>query len=115
MIALVSKEEGDALINEVIGIVGVLGLTSLLFGLRHLILPSERADKRRYITPIADRENHELDKRTVEDDAWLLWAPDPEIDVRLDRSQSHLPRGERRKGHPVDEGREDRTIGGEIR
>jgi hypothetical protein len=103
------------LINEVMGIVGAIGLTFLLFGLRHLILPSERAKKRRYITPIADRENHELNKKTVEDDAWLLWAPGLETDVRVDRSQSHLPGGERRKARRHDEGREDRTIGGEIR
>jgi hypothetical protein len=101
--------------NEVIGIVGVLGLTFLLFGLRYLIMPSERANKRRRATPMTRRENHELNKKTVEDDAWLLWAPGLQTDASVARGQSHEPRGERRKGPRYDERRDDRTIRGEIR
>ena len=101
--------------NEIIGIVGAIGLTLLLFVLRHFILPSERANKRRCVTPMTHRENHELDKITVEDDAWLLRAPDLEGEIRVDIGQSHEPRGQRRKGPGSDERRDDRTIGGEIR
>jgi hypothetical protein len=112
---LSQKEEGDAMTNEMIGIVGAIGLTFLLFVLRHFILPSERANKRRRVTPMTHRENHELKKIIVEDDAWLLWAPDIEVESRTARGQSNEPRGQRRKGPGSAERRDDRTIGGEIR
>jgi hypothetical protein len=98
MIVLVSKEEGDAMTNELIGIVGALVLTFLLFVLRHFILPSERGNKHRHITPMAHRENHELNEKAVEDDAWLLWAPGDEAESSVDRGQSHEPRGGGEKG-----------------
>jgi hypothetical protein len=105
--------------NEIIGIVGAIGLTFLLFVLRHFILPSNlpsgRANKRRRATPMTHREKHELNKTTVEDDAWLLRVPDLEVESRPARGQSSEPRGQRRKGPGSDEGRDDRTIGGEIR
>lgn len=101
--------------NEIIGIVGVLGLTLLLFVLRHLILPSERANKQRYVTPMSHREPHELNKTTVNDDAWLLWTPDLETDVRFDRGQSYERRRQQGRALRFDERRDDRINGGEIR
>lgn len=65
--------------NEIIGIVSAIALTALLFGLRHLLLPSERGKERRDVPapPPLHRGNHELNRKTVEDDAWLLWRPEP--------------------------------------
>ena len=103
------------MINEILGIVSAIGLTFLLFGLRHLILPSERANKRRRVTPMMHRERHELNKTTFEDDAWLLWAPDIEVESRTARGQSNGPREQRRKEPRNHERRDDRAIGGEIR
>lgn len=75
--------------NEIIGIVGAIVLTFLLFVLRHFILTLGRSKKRRHVTPMARRENRELNKRDVEDDAWLLWAADLETEVRVNRGQTH--------------------------
>ena len=79
--------------NEIIGIVGAIVLTFLLFVLRHFILTLGRSKKRRYVTPMTRRENRELNKRDVEDDAWLLWVPDLETEVRADRGQTREARG----------------------
>jgi len=79
--------------NEIIGVVGVLVLTFLLFVLRHFILTLGRSKKRRSVASMARRENRELNKRDVEDDAWLLWAADHETEVRVDRGQTHQARG----------------------
>jgi len=115
VIVVVSNEEGDAMTNEIIGIVGTIGLTLLLFVLRHLILPSERANKGRRVTPMTHRENNELKKTTVEDDARLLWTPDIEVESGTARRQSSGPRGQRRKEPGYDQRHDDRTVGGEIR
>lgn len=102
--------------NEIIGIASAIGLTSLLFGLRRLILPSERGNKRRYVPTPQHRETNELNTKALEDDdAWLLWMPDVEIETRAGHGQSGesgrkpllLPRN--------DERTENRTIGGETR
>jgi hypothetical protein len=79
--------------NEIIGIVGAIVLTFLLFVLRHFILTLGRSKKRRSVAPMARRENRELNKRDVEDDAWLLWAADLATEVRVDRGQTHEARG----------------------
>ena len=52
--------------NEFVGIIGAIGLTFLLFVLRHFILPSERGNKHRN-TSKASRENHELNYGALED------------------------------------------------
>lgn len=113
--------------NEMVGIAGTIGLTFLLFGLRNIILPSHhpshlplgRANKERRVTPTAHHEDHELNMKTVGDDAWLLWMPDVEIEPRAGRAEGrgegNEPRGERRKASTRDERFEDRTLGGEIR
>ena len=67
--------------NEIIGIVGALVLTLLLFVLRRLVLPSERANTRRQV-PRTTRENRELDNRAIDDNAWLLWTPDLETEAQ---------------------------------
>ena len=105
--------------NEIVGIVSAIGLTFFLFGLRHLILPSNlpagRTKKDRRVTPTAQHENHEPNMKIIEDDAWLLWMPDFEIEPRAGRGEGHKPRGERRTASTRDERLEDRTMGGEIR
>jgi hypothetical protein len=79
--------------NEIIGIVGAIVLTFLLFVLRHFILTLGRSKKRRSVAPMARRENRELNKRDVEDDAWLLWVPDLATEFRADRGQTREARG----------------------
>ena len=77
--------------NEIIGIVGTIGLTFLLFLLRYFILPSERANRRRQV-PRTTRENRELDNRAIDDDAWLLWTPDFETEAQR-RTHSYEDHG----------------------
>ena len=54
--------------NEIIGIVAAIGLTFLLFALRHFILPAARGKKRRHVAPEPSRGYFELQKTTVDDD-----------------------------------------------
>ena len=65
---------------ETIGIVGVLVLTFLLFGLRHFMMTLGRANKKRNLA-IAPRENLNL-RNNAFDDAWLSWAPDFEAEAQ---------------------------------
>ena len=64
--------------NQVIGIAGVFAFTLVLFLLRHFCLSLGRRKKRRYGTPTALPGNHEMHKKAVSDDAWLLWTEDPD-------------------------------------
>ena len=101
--------------NEIIGSVGAIGLTFLLFALRHFVLPAARGKKRRHVAPEPFRGYVELQKTTVEDNGWLPRTPDIEAEVRVERSQRNQPREQRGKVLRYDERRDDRTIGGEIR
>jgi hypothetical protein len=101
--------------NEIIGIVGAIGLTFLLFAFRHFVLQAERGKKRRHVAPEPSREYTELEETAVEDNAWLPRTPDSEAEVRVEGSQRNQRREQRGKVLRYDERRDDRTIGGEIR
>lgn len=101
--------------NEIIGSAGAIGLTFLLFALRHFVLPAERGKRRRHAAPEPSREYTELEKTTVEDNGWLPRTPDVEAEVRVERRQRNQRREQRGKELRYDERRDDRTIGGEIR
>jgi hypothetical protein len=64
--------------NESIGIGSVFVLTLFLFLLRHFYLSIGRREKSRQVTPTTLGRNQKLNKRAAEDDAWLLWTPDPD-------------------------------------
>ena len=96
VIVVVSNEEGDAMTNEIIGILGVLGLTFLLFVLRHFILPSKRGIKHSYVAPIAPSKR-ESNRSPIDDDAWRLWTPNVKDELQLDRGQTNEPPGARTK------------------
>lgn len=57
--------------NEFVGIIGAIGLTFLLFVLRHFILPSERGNKRGHVSQKASRDNHGLSNKPVDDGVGL--------------------------------------------
>lgn len=77
--------------NEIIGILGVISLTFLLFVLRHFILTSERGNKNRYVGPTAPREYYDLNESAVESDPWLLWTPDVVTEARVDDRHRREP------------------------
>ena len=65
--------------NELIGISGVFVLTLFLIGLYHIIGIFGRHSKR-YVAQrkrARDPEQDDPRKTYVEDDAWLLWSPEP--------------------------------------
>jgi len=66
------------MISDLIGMAGVAGVTGLLFVIRHFVLTLGRHDSKRSVTPIPPLANHRLNRVSGEDDAWLLWTPDPD-------------------------------------
>lgn len=72
--------------NELIGVVLAIVLTILLFVLRRLALPSERAKNRRHIAPKTSRAISELKAKTDDDAERVLWAPDFETE---DQGRAH--------------------------
>lgn len=101
--------------NEIIGIAAAIGLTLLLFALRHFVLPAERGNKRRHVVPEPSREYDEMEKPMVGDNSWLPRTPDIEAKVRVERSQRNQRREQRGKVLRYDKRRDDRIVGDEIR
>lgn len=76
--------------SEMIGIAGVFVLTFFLFALRHFILTIGRANNSGHDTRPAPSRNHELNKESGEDDAWLLWTPEPDQSDSSNRLNDEL-------------------------
>ena len=62
--------------NELLGIVLVLGLTFILFVLRHFCLRIGGSDESRQVNATEARKNHEFSSPATADDEWLLWTDD---------------------------------------
>jgi hypothetical protein len=82
--------------NDVIGIGCVFALTFLLFVLRHLYLSIGRREKSRQVTPAPPPANERSNSDLGTDNAWLLWTPDLETEVRInDRQRQRAPEEKR--------------------
>jgi hypothetical protein len=89
--------------NEIIGVVGVLVLTSCLIALYHLIGKVGRHNRRygvqtkRANNPEEDRQpDHDRRRDSGKDDGWLLWGPELDDRVGQSKPDSHGPRETRR-------------------
>ena len=75
--------------NEAIGIGCVFALTFFLFLLRHLYLSIGQRDRSRQVTAASPPPpaNEKSNSGSGTDDAWLLWTPSLEPEVRIDDRQ----------------------------
>jgi len=82
--------------NEAIGIGCVFALTFFLFLLRHLYLSIGRRDKNSHVTPAPPPANEKSNSDSGADNAWLLWTPNLETEVRInDRQRQRAPEEKR--------------------